>query len=504
MGRKPDAFRHAGGLPGRIGKFTMEAGLPAQLQHTAFLFIPMTSPPSDSCDSLVIAALIENLQYDASRDGSSHLEAFDALAAMGSKAVPALIGALEQDERSVREAVVSVLGVIGPEAKEAVPALIAALKDMALRQVAIHALRAIGPAAKDAVPILIDALEQDECTEDLNEDEWSLREAAALVLAAIGPAAQEAVPALIAAIRERRSFRLWQVAVWALREIGPAAKDAIPELILSLRHFDYNYRCKDDVSQALGAIGKDAVPALVANLNDDRWDARFPLRAIGKEAVPYLLDILRHDRASAEMRGHVADTLEMIGKNAVPDLMAAWKDETGIIHYEAARILMRIDPDLIAGTSLKNEPAREDDERLLRWFDEFNLKDYQTDLQVFWCVGYVDREALQSAGTALGLKRLSQRLSEIDPHFKRKRLPRSIGYLRETCFESIYGLFDKEPFRSEAWSPEERTLEIRPGVKYKERDESRWTPKAWKAWQYVDRFLRMRKLLPTIISENSD
>lgn len=481
----------------------MEAGLPAQLQtYTALLFIPMTSPPSDSGDSAVIAALIEKLQYDASRDGSSHLEAFDALAAMGSKAVPALIDALGQDEWSLREPAGLVLGAIGPEAKEAVPALIAALRDTKLRQVAVHALRAIGPAAKDAVPTLIDTLKQDEYTEVLNEDEWSLREAAVLVLAAIGPAANEAVPALIAALRERRSLRLWQVAVWALREIGPAAKDAIPELILSLQRF--GYRCTDDVSHALTAIGKDAVPALIENLNDDRWDTRFPLRAIGKEAVPYLLDILRHDRASAEMRGHVAETLEMIGKDAVPDLMAAWKDETGIIHYEAARILMRIDPDLIAGTSLTNEPAREDDERLLRWFDEFNLKDYQTDLQVFWCVGYVDREALQSAGTALGLKRLSQRLSEIDPHFKRKRLPRSIGYLRETCFESIYGLFDKEPFRSEAWSPEERTLEIRPGVKYKERDESRWTPKAWKAWQYVDRFLRMRKLLPTIISENSD
>lgn len=375
-----------------------------------------------------------------------------------------------------------------------IAALIEKLRDgdsSGMEEVA-EALAAIGPIA---VPALIDALGQ---------DEWPLRRGAAVALWKMGPAAKDAVPALRDALGST-DWAIQEMAACALGEIGPAAKDAVPALIKAIRRGREAVRYW--AGQALRGIGTEAMPALMATFGDWTCDAEVidaALVAMGSHAVTDLLDILRRDDPDPEPRRRAAKMLERIGSEAVPGLVAVWKDETDVIRNEAAKILVQINPDLIVGIPLKNEPPGEDDERLLRWFDEFNLKDYQTDLQVFWCVGYVDREALQSAGTALGLKRLSQRLSEIDPHFKRKRLPRSIGYLRETCFESIYGLFDKEPFRSEAWSPEERTLEIRPGVKYKERDESRWTPKAWKAWQYVDRFLRMRKLLPTIISENSD
>lgn len=462
-GQEVGRFRHGGGLPGRIGEFTMEAWSTGTAATYGFpALYPMTSRPSDSRDSAAIAALIE--QFDVSRDESSQLEAYDALVAMGSKAVPALIDALEHEERGRREGAGHVLWAIGPAAREAVPALIVALRteEGNLRRIAVEALIAIGPG-KDAVPALIDAL---------NHSHRSLRDAAVYVLKVIGPAAKEAVPALLTALSDK--------CMWLSR---------------------------DSICHTLGAIGKDAAPALVAHFNDDSVDPElieFALKCVGQDAVPYLLDALRRGHTNRRIRGHVAQALERIGKDAIPDLMALWKDETGVIRYEAARILAQIDPDLIVGIPFNTEPLSEDDERLLRWFEQIDMTEYQTKVQVFWCVGYIDKEAIQSAGMALGLKRLSKRLREIDPIFKRDLLPVSIGYLRETCFQGINKLFNNEPFCSEAWAPEERTLGIRSEVKYKERREPCWTPKAWKAWQYVDRFLRLQKLLPTIINEDGD
>ncbi len=75
--------------------------------------------------------------------------------------------------------------LIGPEAKDAVPALIAALKDPdeKVRERAAESLDRIGPAAKDAVPALIAALK------DSNED---VRNKAAGALRRIDPTAKEA------------------------------------------------------------------------------------------------------------------------------------------------------------------------------------------------------------------------------------------------------------------------------------------------------------------------
>jgi HEAT repeat protein len=66
--------------------------------------------------------------------------------------------ALKHQDGNVRSGAASVLGEIGPAAKDAVPDLIEALKDRDMRPIAVGALGRIGPAAKDAVPALIEAL----------------------------------------------------------------------------------------------------------------------------------------------------------------------------------------------------------------------------------------------------------------------------------------------------------------------------------------------------------
>src|SRR5262245_30942806 len=71
--------------------------------------------------------------------------------------VPALVEALKDKDRDVRQAACTALGNLG---QEAVKPLIEALKndDKATQAAAIEALGKIGPNASDAVPALIKAL----------------------------------------------------------------------------------------------------------------------------------------------------------------------------------------------------------------------------------------------------------------------------------------------------------------------------------------------------------
>jgi HEAT repeat protein len=80
------------------------------------------------------------------------------------------------------------LSLLGPEARDAVPALIEALtKETIVRQNAALALGHIGPDAKAAVPALIGAL---------SDSEWTVRRQAALALGEIGAEAGAAIPQL--------------------------------------------------------------------------------------------------------------------------------------------------------------------------------------------------------------------------------------------------------------------------------------------------------------------
>ena len=74
--------------------------------------------------------------------------------------LPALIGALKDNDATVRGWAAQAIGGIGRDAAEAVPALIVLLanEDEGSRNSACIALRGIGPAAKDALPSLRQAL----------------------------------------------------------------------------------------------------------------------------------------------------------------------------------------------------------------------------------------------------------------------------------------------------------------------------------------------------------
>src|SRR5262249_1290532 len=142
----------------------------------------------------------------------------------------------------------------------AIPALIAALKDKdrTVRSRAAQALWKIGPDAKAAGPALIDGL-QDKQIADCNF---------AQALSGIGPAAMEAVPAPIKTLDGHDDELLQRWAAMALGEIGPDAKAAVPALLKASK--DDHYPERDSVIYAIGKIGPDAkaaVPTLLRLMN---------------------------------------------------------------------------------------------------------------------------------------------------------------------------------------------------------------------------------------------
>lgn len=86
--------------------------------------------------------------------------AADALARIGTQAVPALIEALHDNKPRVRELAALALARMGPEAESSVPELIVALQDsdLEVQRSAARALGQIGPEANQAIPALLQTI----------------------------------------------------------------------------------------------------------------------------------------------------------------------------------------------------------------------------------------------------------------------------------------------------------------------------------------------------------
>jgi HEAT repeat protein len=221
-------------------------------RHTVKALMEIGPAAAEAVPALIIAL---GDKERAVREGATK-----ALAQIGSAAVPALITALGDKECAVRQGAANALGQLGPAAAETVPALITALgdPDAESREKAAWVLKQIGPAAAKAVPALITAL---------GDDDKDVRWYAGTALGRTGPAAAEAVPALITALGkiDAEEGSRWS-AVEILGRIGPAAAEAVPALIIALGDADYYVR--GSAAKALGRIGPAAVPALIIALGD--------------------------------------------------------------------------------------------------------------------------------------------------------------------------------------------------------------------------------------------
>lgn len=173
---------------------------------------------------------------------------------------------------------------------------------------------------------------------ELKSKDTVKQDKAARELASLGP---RAVPALIEALKSDTEGVVGRAAR-ALKQIGPPAKDAVPALIARIDDNKGRSREDAEVIEALMRIAphrSEAVPALCAVLrepasNPNRTHAVVALGKMGveaKDAVPDLIKMLEEEPGKAgPIRFHAATALGQIGteaKRAVPALIKLLEDE---------------------------------------------------------------------------------------------------------------------------------------------------------------------------------
>jgi HEAT repeat protein len=201
-------------------------------------------------------------------DATTAQYALDALATLGSKAVPRLIGLLKHKELRVH--VVYVLGQIGPGAAPAVETIAKFIgdEDQNLATEAMIAIGKIGPDAKAAVPALLKSLEQENCPN---------AHAIVYTLGRIGPNAAAAEPALLKKMKSNDGS-LAVVSAWAFTKIAPrTAKPAIAIPVFMGCLSDSLPETRLAAAEGLAELGpaaREAVPALKKALNDESKSVR--------------------------------------------------------------------------------------------------------------------------------------------------------------------------------------------------------------------------------------
>jgi HEAT repeat protein/WD40 repeat protein len=292
-----------------------------------------------------VRQLIADLKVSYWPDRSRAAEALGELGPAAISAVPALIGALADQEVFVRSYAARALGKIGGGAKATMAALIRALRDRdpLVRAEAAEALGKIDPANRVALFPLIAAL---------RDPELSVRIAAETALGKIGPTARDALPALIAGLQDPNVSVDGRDALLASALVG--GKDAVPLLVSILKHNDKQLRAF--AAAALGKNGpgvKDAAPALITALSDQdaevRRAAALALGQIGvesKDAVRVLITTLKGDqvRSVRQAAAIALGTIGPPGKDGIRALSAALSDPDKEVRRSAAVALERLQP----------------------------------------------------------------------------------------------------------------------------------------------------------------
>ncbi len=181
----------------------------------------------------------------------------------------------------------------------------------------------------------------------LEDGDWTVREAAAQSLGRIGLAS--AAPALLAAIKQadRVSGQAGGAAVRAacVRALGLLGGDAVPAILAALP--DRHARLREGAIEALGAIGgADAVAALTASLCDERSSVRRAaaaalVRTSGAGALSALEPVLIHKDPTT--RRSVVESLGSLKDGAsLPALQRALGDRDRSVREAAVGSLSAI------------------------------------------------------------------------------------------------------------------------------------------------------------------
>jgi HEAT repeat protein len=290
-------------------------------------------------------------------DGALHGFAALALGNQGeaaAPAIPALIEALADpaagrlDDGTLVAYLLTMpaaeaLARIGPQA---VPALLEALKAPRTRGQALVALERMGPRARAALPALRDLL---------GSDDKRLRAGAASALLHIDDAPEAPLRVLTALLADPdRDTRRTAVDALARRAGGswerPATRTlALPrEAVKPLLELLTDQDLRGPAGRVLGRMGdarKDALPELIARLENGDSAARSILFALGPDAAPAVPALIRSVDPKAPDVSLTYTILGQIGpaaRDAVPVLLAAVRDPHNRGRGEALVALARI------------------------------------------------------------------------------------------------------------------------------------------------------------------
>ena len=272
-------------------------------------------------------------------------EAFTAMrgSACESEVVGDLVGALRDEDASVRGSAAWALGRLSAPSKEVADALLDALRDehADVRRSAAWALGRLGEASDEVVNALLDAL---------RDEHPNVRRSAAWALGGLSAPSKEVADALLDALRdEHPSVRL--SAAWALGRLGEASDEVVNALLDALRDKDADVR--RSAAWALGrlsAASDEVADALLDALRDEhpsvRLSAAEALGELGEasdEVVDALLDALRDKNAFVRLSA--AEALGELGEasDEVADvLLDALRDEDAFVRLSAAEALGRL------------------------------------------------------------------------------------------------------------------------------------------------------------------
>jgi HEAT repeat protein len=347
-----------------------------------------------------VAALVDVLK---NQDGNSRHAALRALASLGpnaKEALPALVAVLHDKDVDVRIHAAAALGKLKSVGIDALPALFEASKDPgnlgeALRsnlpssvmEAATNAALEIDPKctaelAKGALPALIATLQ--------SKDAGAVQ-GAVFALGKLGQHAKPAVPALEETLKTAKGFAEREIvrvimaaggdgtkriaelvknpvtplekrlgAIWELQFMRTAADKVVPILIGLLKDKDAQIRAAAvDGLSWFGADAKDAIPALIDLLEDEKLEAAsrshqanvvpHALSAIGSSAVGPLAKVLQDEAKSPFARWQAAEALAQLGrkaKPALPVLAARLNDKFPAIGIKSACAYVRAGGDL--------------------------------------------------------------------------------------------------------------------------------------------------------------
>jgi HEAT repeat protein len=251
-------------------------------------------------------------------------------------------------------------GVLGAE-PPGIAELLKELEDEKTRFWAMHDLEELGLDAAPAVPQLIQLLD---------DPDKEIRAAAADTLRAIGKDATAAIPKLVERLDEgelpRISTELWStnVGIQAADALGEMGKDAVPFLLRCLTN--KRSAVRSNAACALRRIGPDAssaVTPLIGQLKDGDWlvrqcaaEALGRIRSKPDQTVSALVESLKDEkfnvrRIAAASLGAIRPTTPV----AVEALTCALDDEEGDVQHEAAKALGELGDEAIPATAALTE-----------------------------------------------------------------------------------------------------------------------------------------------------